>query len=126
MGNCVLSNQNRFYVKVEPAFGQAPAIAAADRIAAVKLGIRQRDELRDRKDKTGSRTFVGVAPGGRKRTQFDLQTYLLAGTTPGTAPAADVRPDSAELDDEGHAHDDEHGIAGGALFQDTLKAGDRL
>ncbi len=88
MGNCVLSNQNRFYVKVEPAFGQAPAIAAGDRIAAIKLGIRQRDELRERKDKTGSRTYVGVAPGGRKRTQFELQTYLLAGTVPGAAPAA--------------------------------------
>lgn len=86
--SCILSNQNRFYAKVESVFGQAPAIAAADRLAAIKLGIRQRDELRERKDKTGSRTFVGVAPGGRKRTQFELQTYLLSGTTPGTAPAA--------------------------------------
>lgn len=88
MSNCVLSNQNRFYGKVEPAFGQAPAITAADRLSAIKLGIRQSDELRERKDKTGSRTFVGVAPGGRKRTQFSLETYLMAGTTPGAAPAA--------------------------------------
>jgi hypothetical protein len=87
MSNCVLSNQNRFYAKLEGEFGQAPAIAAADRLAAVKLAIRQVEELRERKDKTGSRTFVGVAPGGRKRTQFSLQTYLMAGTIPGTAPA---------------------------------------
>jgi hypothetical protein len=85
---CVLSNQNRFYARLEPAFGQAPAITAADRLSAVKLGIRQRDEVRDRRDKTGSRTFVGIAPGGRRRTQFELQTYLMTGTAPGTAPAA--------------------------------------
>ena len=88
MSNYVLSNQNRFYAGLEATFGQATAITAADRLAAIKLGIRQRDELRERKDKTGSRTFVGVAPGGRKRTQFNLQTYLMAGTSPGTAPAA--------------------------------------
>ena len=88
MSNCVLSNQNRFYAKAEASFGQAPAIAAADRLPALKLAIRQVDELRERKDKTGSRTFVGVAPGGRKRTHFSLQTYLMAGTIPGTAPAA--------------------------------------
>ncbi len=84
----VLSNQNRFYAKIEAEFGQAAAVAAADRLAAVKLAIRQVEETRERKDKTGSRTFVGVAPGGRKRTQFSLQTYLMAGTIPGTAPAA--------------------------------------
>ena len=88
MSNCVLSNQNRFYAKVEAAFGQAPVIAAADRLSAIRLAIRQVDELRERKDKTGSRTFVGVAPGGRKRTQFQLQTYLMAGSSPGTAPAS--------------------------------------
>ncbi len=84
----VLSNQNRFYAKVEASFGQAPAIAATDRLSAVKLAIRQVDEVRERKDKTGSRTFVGVAPGGRKRTQFGLQTYLMAGSIPGSAPSA--------------------------------------
>ncbi len=88
MSDCILSNQNRFYARLETAFGQAAGITAADRLSAVQLRIRQRDELRDRKDKTGSRTFVGVAPGGRKRTGFDIATYLIAGTTPGSAPAA--------------------------------------
>ena len=88
MSSGVLSNQNRFYAKVEASFGQAPAIAAADRLSAVKLAIRQLDEVRERKDKTGSRTFVGVAPGGRKRTHFSLQTYLMAGSIPGSAPSA--------------------------------------
>ncbi len=88
MGICVLSSQNRFYAKLEAAFGQVPAVTAAERLAAIQLGIRQVDELRERKDKTGSRTYVGASPGGRKRTNFRLQTYLMAGTTPGTAPAA--------------------------------------
>lgn len=87
MSNSVLSVQNRFYAEVEPAFGQVPAIAAANRFSAVKLGAKQSDEQRDRKDKTGSRTYVGVTPGGRRRTQFSLLSYLLAGTTPGTEPA---------------------------------------
>jgi len=88
MANCVLSSQNRFYAKVETTFGTAPAVTASDRLASIQLGIRQVDEIRERKDKTGSRTYVGVAPGGRKRTRFQLQTYLMSGGTPGTAPAA--------------------------------------
>ncbi len=88
MSNCVLSNQNRFYAKVEASFGAAPVITAADRLAAIRLGIKQRDEVRERKDKTGGRTYVGVAPGGRKRTEYKLETYLMSGTTPGTAPVA--------------------------------------
>jgi len=89
MSNCgVLSNQNRFYAKQESSFGVAPAVAAADRLAAVKLAIQQFDELRERKDKTGTRTFVGVTPGGRKRTRFNIQTYLMSNGIPGSAPAA--------------------------------------
>ena len=88
MSDCVLSNQNRFYVAAEPSFGSVPAITAADRLAAIKLGIRQRSELRERRDKTGGRTYAGVAPGGRNRTEFNLQTYLLTNPSPGTAPPA--------------------------------------
>ncbi len=84
----VLSNQNRFYAELEAAFGQVPPITAANRFSAVKLAIKQRDEVRDRQDKTGSRTYIGVMPGGRKRTQFRLQTYLLAGMTPGAEPVS--------------------------------------
>jgi hypothetical protein len=83
-----LSNQNRFYVAAEPSFGSVPAITAADRLAAIKLGIRRRSELRERRDKTGGRTYAGVAPGGRNRTEFNLQTYLLTNPSPGTAPPA--------------------------------------
>src|ERR1041385_7233738 len=87
MSNCVLSVQNRFYAQREAAFGQVAAITAADRFSAVRLSAKQSDEIRDRKDKTGSRTYVGVTPGGRRRTRFGIQAYLLAGMMPGAEPA---------------------------------------
>ena len=88
MPNCVLSNQNRFYVELEPSYGTVPAITAANRIAALKLGIRQELELRERRDKTGGRTYVGVSPGGRKVTEFNLRTYLINNATPSSPPVA--------------------------------------
>ncbi len=86
MSNCVLSSQNGFYVEKEPSSGNVPTITSANRIAAVQLGIRQRLEQRERRDKTGSRTYGGVAPGGRKVTDFNLQTYLIENTTPSSPP----------------------------------------
>ena len=62
MADCVLSNQNRFYVEREASFGSVPSIAAANRISALKLGIRQQLELRQRRDKTGGRTYVPGFP----------------------------------------------------------------
>ena len=86
MANCVLSNQNRFYVEREPSFGSVPSITAANRISALKLGIRQQLELRQRRDKTGGRTYVGVSPGGRRTTAFNLQTYLIENAAPSSPP----------------------------------------
>ena len=87
MSHCVLSTQNRFYVGLESEFGQVPAVTADNRIAAVELDIRQRRERAERRDKTGSRTFTGVIPGARKRTEFELTTYLVNNPTPATPPA---------------------------------------
>ena len=38
--------------------------------------MRQQLEVTDRKDKTGSRTFPGIPPGGRLRTEFELRSYM--------------------------------------------------
>lgn len=76
MASYVSSKANRFYSAVETGFGRVPAITSANRIPAVKLAIRQQLEAAQRKDKTGSRTFAGLPPGGRRRTQFDLNTYM--------------------------------------------------
>ncbi len=86
MADCVLSNQNRFYVEREASFGSVPSITAGNRISALKLGIRQQLELRQRRDKTGGRTYVGVSPGGRRTTEFNLQTYLIENTAPSSPP----------------------------------------
>jgi hypothetical protein len=83
----ISSNANRFYTAVESAYGTVPAITAADRIPAVKLATKQQLEMPDRKDKTGSRTFTGVPAGGRRRTAFDLHTYMTSWTDPAVNPS---------------------------------------
>src|SRR5579872_3710012 len=83
----ISSNQNRFYAALESGYGQVSAITAEQRIPAVKLTTRQQLEVADRKDKTGSRTFTGVPAGGRRRTSFDLRTYMTSWTDPAQNPA---------------------------------------
>ncbi len=76
MASYISSNANRFYAALESAFGKVDPITAANRIPAVKLGIRQQVDAGTRRDKTGSRTFAGLPAGVRRKTDFDLQTYL--------------------------------------------------
>ncbi len=77
MADCVLSTQNRFYVELESTYGIAAAIAAGDRISAVKLGIQQEREIRRRRDKTGGRTYQGISPGSRKQTKGRFSRWTL-------------------------------------------------
>lgn len=72
----ISSNANRFYCAIESAYGQTPAVNAHNRFAAIKLGARQEYQLAERKDKTGTRTFMGNQAGGRRKTEFDLSLYL--------------------------------------------------
>src|SRR3954453_1935037 len=76
MASYISSNANRFYTELESAYGEVGSIAAANRIPAVKLAIQQQSAAGARKDKTGSRTFGGRPAGGRRRTTFELRTYL--------------------------------------------------
>jgi hypothetical protein len=76
MSTYISSNANRFYTALESAYGSVGTITASNRIPAVKLGIQQQVETGTRRDKMGSRTFAGVPAGVRRRTDFDLQTYL--------------------------------------------------
>jgi hypothetical protein len=76
MASYISSNSNRFYTALETSFGQVGAITALNRIPALKLMVQQQLDMKDRKDKTGSRTFAGLPAGGRKRTAFELRTYL--------------------------------------------------
>jgi hypothetical protein len=76
MASYISSNANRFYAALESAYGQIPAITAANRIPALKLTVRQQLEVTERQDKTGSRTFTGVPAGGRRQTSFEVRTLL--------------------------------------------------
>jgi hypothetical protein len=76
MASYISSNANRFYTGLESAYGQVPAITAQNRFPAVKLTAKNQMEKADRKDKTGSRTFVGLPVGMRRQTTFDLTTYM--------------------------------------------------
>ena len=90
MSNYISSNQNRFYCEMEADYGITPTIAATNRLSAVKLTARQELDLETRKDKTGSRTYPGSPAGARRKTMFELKTYLgtwASGTNqPGGAP----------------------------------------
>jgi len=76
MASYISSKANRFYTAMEGAYGQVGSITSSNRIPALKLTVQQQLEVTHRKDKTGSRTFAGLPVGGRKRTNFELQTYL--------------------------------------------------
>jgi hypothetical protein len=90
MASYISSNANRFYTKLETAYGVSPAISATNRLSAVKLTTKQELDVAVRKDKTGSRTFGGTPQGARRKTSFDLKTYMSswpAGTdSPGAGP----------------------------------------
>src|SRR5258706_12464453 len=87
MPSYISSNANRFYVALESAYGEVAAVTAANRIPVLKLAVQHRIENAERRDKTGSRTFSGMPPGGRKNTHWDLHTYLTSWdkTTPSPA-----------------------------------------
>lgn len=72
----ISSNANRLYAGIESTYGQVPAVTAPNRFPAVKLTTRQQMDAAERRDKTGSRTFPGVPVGTRRRTTFDLKTYM--------------------------------------------------
>ena len=76
MASYISSNANRFYAALESAYGSVAAIAPSNRIPALKLTVQQQLDVTNRKDKTGSRTFPGLPAGGRRRTKFELQTYM--------------------------------------------------
>ncbi len=86
MSSYISSNANRFYTALETGYGRAAAVQAQNRIPALKLTVQQHLEVGQRKDKTGSRTFGGVPAGGRRRTSFELQTYMTSWQKAGGAP----------------------------------------
>ena len=83
----ISSNNNRLYVASETNYGQVPAIESSNRIPAVKFAPRQQLNSPARKDKTGTRTYLGTPSGLRKQTTFDLSTYMTGWATQNGEPA---------------------------------------
>ena len=86
MASYISSNNNRFYVATEAAYGQVSAMSPQNRIPAVKLTARQQSEKANRKDKTGSRTFPGDPTSLRRATSFSLNTYMTGWSDQTQAP----------------------------------------
>lgn len=86
MASYISSSNNRFYVAAEPSYGAAAAVTSQNRFPAVKLSVRQQPEKVQRKDKTGSRTFVGLPAGIRKQTTYELTTYMTSWSNPSQEP----------------------------------------
>lgn len=85
--SCYISTkQNRFYVAIEDRFGQVAPIEGATRVPAVRLVARQELERIERRDKIGGRTFGGIPSGVRRRTSFELTTYLAEWPSGSAAP----------------------------------------
>ncbi|MGA3189199.1 MAG: hypothetical protein ABSF22_19005 [Bryobacteraceae bacterium] len=72
----ISSNNERIYCALEASYGVIPVITGADRIPALKLKAKQVPEQTGRKDKTGTRTFVGMPNGIREITTFGVDTLL--------------------------------------------------
>ena len=83
----ISSNANRWYCGRETEYGQIPSITAANRIPAVKLTAQQQRAKSQRKDKTGSRTFMGLPIGMRLQTGFDLTSYMRDWPDPTVLPS---------------------------------------
>src|ERR1700730_15402344 len=83
----ISSNDNRFYVALEQSYGNSAAVGTSTRIPAVKLVAKQRTAKVERKDKTGSRTFLGNPSGLRKQTSFVLRTYMTTWADQTASPA---------------------------------------
>lgn len=83
----ISSNNNRVYVALESAYGSAAAATAQNRIPLLKLGAKQVLETTQRKDKTGTRTFVGLPNRIRRTTTFQLSTLMTEWTNQSVAPS---------------------------------------
>ena len=82
----VSTNLNRFYAALESSYGTAPAIGADDAFRALGMDLELVQQYLERRDKSGTRTFGGVAQGGRRHARFQVRAYAMPGGSAGAAP----------------------------------------
>jgi len=87
MADYILSNNNRYYAALESEYGVAPTITASHRVPGVRLAIATQKVTAKRRDKTGTRTFLGTPGTPRKVTGYEFETSLMAQDM-GTLPPA--------------------------------------
>ncbi|HML15628.1 MAG TPA: hypothetical protein VK419_01330 [Bryobacteraceae bacterium] len=83
----ISSNNERIYVALEPAYGIVPAITIQNRIPLVKFGAKQVPEQTSRRDKTGSRTFVGLPNTIREITSYQISSFMTEWTDQTAQPS---------------------------------------
>ncbi len=84
---CYISTkQNRFYAALESSYGTVAAVTAADRFTGVSLKIQHEQERPKRRDKTGSRSYRGIAGALRARTKYEMKSYLYGREAGSAAP----------------------------------------
>lgn len=89
MGNYILSDANRFYAAREIAYGIPASVSSSDRLAAFQCEFFQAVEIYKRRDKTGSRTFLGSSTPGIRHSRFDVKCHLVSwdsSSEPGCGP----------------------------------------
>jgi len=86
--SCYLSsNENRFYAGLEQSYGETPTITHLQRLPAVKLSVKHTTEKVARRDKVGGRSFAGLPTGLRRKTDYQLRTYLTTWNDTGEQPS---------------------------------------
>lgn len=76
MSSYIRSSSNRFYAGVESSYGTAAQITSSNRFPAIRVRAQQVMENMRRLDKTGTRTMTTTGLDGRRRTAFEVRTYL--------------------------------------------------
>jgi hypothetical protein len=87
MSSYISSNNERIYCALESSYGVIPVIVGSNRIPALKMKAKQVPEQTNRKDKTGTRTFVGMPNQIRETTTFEVDTLLTAWSNTSVPPA---------------------------------------
>lgn len=83
----VCSNNERIYCALESSYGSIPSITGSNRVPALKFKAKQTPEQTGRKDKTGTRTFVGLPNQIREITTFEVDTLLTDWSNTAAPPA---------------------------------------
>src|SRR4051812_48249281 len=73
MSYYISSNNNRFYVALESAYGSVPAITGQNRIPGVKLAAKQVLEQSSRRDNIGEPHVCGFTEPNPKAHQFSTE-----------------------------------------------------